>query len=473
MSKFKLFIENFLVYGFGGIISKVIPLVMVPIVTRLMPSSSYYGISDMSNTVISFASALAVMGMYDAMYRMFFEKESEKFKKSICSTTFVFTCFTSLVVFLIMVLFKDFIADKFFGDPKLAYLVYITAIATLVGATNSIVSAPTRMQNQRKVFLVMNTITPIASYSISIPLLLKGHYLIALPLANLIANLLNEIIFVFLNKSWFSLKYVNLRYLKPLLSIGIPLLPNFLIYWIFNSSDRLMITNMMDTTATGIYSVGAKLGMCSQLIYTAFAGGWQYFAFSTMNEKDQVQSNTNIFEYLGIISFICTFGVFTLAHPIYSLLFKGDYVSGYIVSPYLFLAPLLQMLFQVACNQFLVVKKTWPNLFILSFGAIVNILFNLFMIPLIGIEGAAIASMLGYMVSLIIAVIVLQHMKLMKLHFRFIIASVMMIVFMIIWRLLINQNVLMSFILAFMFSLFYLYLYRFDLIQFIESVRNR
>ncbi len=39
MSKFRLFIENFLVYGFGGIISKLIPLIMVPIVTQIMPDT--------------------------------------------------------------------------------------------------------------------------------------------------------------------------------------------------------------------------------------------------------------------------------------------------------------------------------------------------------------------------------------------------------------------------------------------------
>ena len=75
MNKFKLFIENFFVYGMGGIISKIIPLIMVPIITRIMPNSSYYGINDLSNTVISFCSSIAVMGMYDAMYRLFFEKE--------------------------------------------------------------------------------------------------------------------------------------------------------------------------------------------------------------------------------------------------------------------------------------------------------------------------------------------------------------------------------------------------------------
>lgn len=81
MNKFKLFIENFLVYGLGGIMSKIIPLIMVPIVTRLMPTTDYFGLSDLSNTVVQFASSIAVMGMYDAMYRMFFEKDEVEYKK--------------------------------------------------------------------------------------------------------------------------------------------------------------------------------------------------------------------------------------------------------------------------------------------------------------------------------------------------------------------------------------------------------
>ena len=152
MNKFKLFIENFLVFGLGGVISKIIPLIMIPIVTRLMPSTEYFGISDLSSTVVSFASALAIMGMYDAMYRMFFEKDDEEYKKSICSTALIFTLFASLVVFALLVIFKEQIAHWFFSDRKYAYIIYISAMATLVGATNSIISAPTRMQNKRKIF---------------------------------------------------------------------------------------------------------------------------------------------------------------------------------------------------------------------------------------------------------------------------------------------------------------------------------
>lgn len=460
MSKLKLFLENFLVYGLGGVISKITPLIMVPIVTRLMPDTSYYGISDMSNTVVSFGSALAVMGIYDAMYRMFFDKEDEEYKESVCSTAFIFTFLTSVAVFLIMILAKSFIADKFFGDTQYEYLVYISAIAILVGATNTIVSAPTRMQNKRKVFLIMNTVTPILSYSISIPLLLTGHYIIALPLAGMIAAILGELVFLFLNRTWFNIRKANFTYLKPLLAIGIPLLPNFLIYWIFNSSDKLMITNLMGTAATGIYSVGAKLSNASQLIYMAFAGGWQFFAFSTMKEENQVESNSKVFEYLGVISFTCTVFVFALAEPLYQVLFTGEYVNGYIISPYLFLAPLLQMLFQVACNQFLVVKKTWPNLFILSGGAVVNVFLNLYLIPMIGIEGAAIATLIGYTISDMVAVIVLSRMKLMKISSNFIISTIIMVAFIIVWRLFIHQYILVSIFVALGISVIYYILYR-------------
>lgn len=473
MKKLKLFLENFLIYGFGGIISKLVPLVMVPIVTRLMPNSSYFGISDMSNTVVSFGSSLAVMGMYDAMYRMFFEKDDEDYQKEICSTTLIFTLVTSAVIFLIMLVLRDFIADKFFGDTKYTYLVYITAIATLVGATNNIICAPTRMQNKRKVFVVMNALSPLVSYGVSIPLLLTGHYIIALPVAGVISGFSCEVIFWILNKEWFNFKKFRIEYLKPLLWIAIPLLPNFLIYWIFSSSDKLMITNLIGTAATGVYSVGGKLGNASQLIYTAFAGGWQFFAFSTMKEKDQVKSNSQIFEYLGIISFVCAMGIFIICKPLYELLFTGEYVVGYIVSPYLFLAPLLQMLFQVACNQFLVIKKTWPNIFILSTGAIVNIVLNLVLIPKIGIEGAAIATLVGYVVSDIIVVIVLMKMRLMVMSIQFVIATLLMTGFILLWRFVIGSQMLVSIIVALIITICYGWLYRRDLKMLLEQIRNR
>lgn len=473
MNKLKLFLENFIVYGIGGIISKIIPLIMVPIITRIMPNSDYYGISDLSNTVVQFGSAIAVMGMYDAMYRMFFEKGEENYKKSVCSTAMIFTFVTSILVFLFMIVCKDIIAQCFFNDKRYAYVVYLSAMATLVGATNSIISAPTRMQNKRKVFLITNTISPVLSYVISIPMLFAGHYVIALPLAGVISGITMEIAFGIMNRKWFNPRLFDKTLLKSMLVIAIPLLPNFLIYWIFNSSDKVMITNMIGIGAAGIYSVGSKLGHASQLIYTAFAGGWQYFAFYTMREKNQVKSNSMIFEYLGIISFIATGFICAWSYSIYKLLFTEQYLNGYIIAPYLFLAPLLQMLFQVAGNQFLVIKKTWPNMVILLTGAIVNILINWTLIPILGIEGAAIATLLGYIVSDIICVIVLCRMKLMIVSEKFAISAGLMIIFLIVWRFFFSMHTFVGTILAIIVTITYMYLYKEDLKKLCAMIKGK
>jgi len=437
-----------------------------------MPSTEYFGISDLSNTLVSFAGAFAILGMYDAMYRMFFDKEEDTFKKEVCSTSLSITMTSSIIVAFLLIVFQRPLSVFFFRDVKYSYLIILAAISTLVSGTNAIISAPTRMQNKRRIFLITNTVGSILSYSISIPLLLKGYYIIAIPLASMISGAVLELSFYLLNRQWFHIRLIRKDLVKPLLKIALPIVPSFLIYWIFNSSDRLMITIILNVGAEGVYSVGSKLGHTSQLIYTAFAGGWQYFAFSTMHEKDQVKSNSLVFEYLGIISFVATAFVCTFSYTIYKLLFEGEYVAGFIISPYLFLAPLLQMLFQVIGNQFLVVKNTLPSMLILLSGSVLNVILNLVLIPRIGIEGAAIATLIGYVASDIICVIVLKRMKLVTISVRFIMAAIFMTVYIICWRHLFNQKLIIGVLAAVIYTVVILLIYRNECRMVLEKIKK-
>ncbi|WP_369684340.1 oligosaccharide flippase family protein [Selenomonas ruminantium] len=460
MSKFKLFMENFLVYGLGSVISKVIPLIMLPIITRLMPDPAFYGLFDLSHTITSFGTAIAILGMYDAMFRYFFERDDEEYRKDICSTAFIFTLGTSIAIFLLMILFEKEIAVWVFADEQYGLLVYLTAIATLLGATNGIISAPTRMQNKRKVFLVTNTLSPIIGYAVSIPLLLAGHYLVALPLAGIVSSFLLEGAFAYMNRRFFSFNRFHGEYLRNMLKLAVPLAPTFLVYWLFNSADRLMISNMLGVQANGIYSIGSKLGLASQFIYQAFAGGWQYFAFSTMKEENQVESNSKVFEYLGLVSFISCMFICAISKEFYELVFTGEYVAGYIVSPYLFLAPLLLMLYQVIANQFLVVKKTWPGMMVLALGALSNIGFNYWLIPLLGVEGAGLATLLGYILTVLLASLVLMRMKLLIVTGRFLLAIGVMAMYFTVWRCCLINELGMSLGAAVLGTVILLVLYR-------------
>ncbi len=462
-SRAKLFLENFFIYGLGSILSKIAPLIMLPIVTRLMPDTTYYGLSDLSNITVSFGSAIAIMGMYDAMFRMFFEKDEFEYKKEVCASTLKFVLISGITMCLMLFIFKSYFSVWIFNDDKYVNLLNFTSFSILITTLSNIVVAPTRMQNKRKIFLFTNTISPIIGYSVSIPMLMHKNYLYALPTAALVTSSIMLIFFYMLNRKWFDFKKVNMSLIKEMLKIGAPLMPGFIIYWIFTSCDRFMISKMIGNEYVGIYGVGARVASISQFIYVAFAGGWQYFAFSTMKDSDQVELTSKIFECLALVAFSTFVIIIPFTHFVFKLFFKGKYVNGYVTFPYLFLAPLILMLYQTIINQFLVVKKTWPSTLILSLGAVVNIISNYFLIKFIGIEGASIATLAGYTISVILACIVLSKMKLVIISTRMKIMSLVILTFIILWRLISPTDIVPAILISIPTLFILIYLYRQDI----------
>jgi len=472
-SRVRLFLENMIVYGLGSVIGKIIPFALLPIITRMLPSSYYYGISDLAEVIVSFGASFSVMGMYDIMFRFFFEKEDESYKKTLCSSTLTFVLLNAGVLSGVLILLRETIAVLVFKNVQYTNLVIVAATSIFFSAISLIVSAPTRMQNRKELYLGVNAIIPFISYSVSIVLLKLGVYEYALPVVTLCNYLLLTIIFLIINYRYYELKLCDWKLIGQMLKLGIPLVPNFVIYWIFNSSDKLMINYLLGTEAAGVYGVGAKLGHLSQLIYTAFAGGWQYFAFSTMKDKDQVQLTSKVFEYLGILTFISSIGITCLSKLIFGIMFAEEYSSGYLVMPYMFLAPLLLMLYQTAGNQFLVIKKTWPTMLILMLGAIANLLFNLTFIPILGIEGAAIGTLLGYVISVAICVAVLTRMKLIGISCRFYGCCLLMLFFLLIWRICVYRYDVVYIIAGVLVMLAMVYMYRQDIITMFGLLRTK
>lgn len=468
----KLFLENFFIYGLGSILAKIAPLIMLPIITRLMPDTTYYGLSDLSNITVSFGSAIAVMGMYDAMFRMFFEKDDLEYKKDVCASTLNFVLISGIIMCLLLFIFKSYFAVLIFNDEKYVNLLNFTSFSILITTLSSIVIAPTRMQNKRKIFLVTNTLAPIMGYAVSVPMLMHKNYLYALPTAALVTSSIILVFFYIINRKWFDFKKVNIPLIKEMLKIGAPLMPVFIIYWLFTSCDRLMISKLIGNSFVGIYGMGARVASVSQFIYVAFASGWQYFAFSTMKDEDQVELTSKIFEYLALVAFSAFVIIVPFTHFVFALFFKGNYVNGYVAFPYLFLSPLLLMLYQTITSQFLVIKKTWPSTLILSVGAVLNIILNYFLINAIGIEGSAIATLIGYVVSVTIACIVLSKMKLVYVSNRIKIMSGVLIVFIILWRLVSPIKIAPALLIAVPTLMIFFYLYKKDIIGAYKKGKN-
>ncbi len=435
MSRAKLFLENFFTYGFISILNKIIPFLLLPLITRLLTDPSDFGVYDMFNQIIGFGSPLIMLGMYDAMFREYFEKEDASYRYNVTTTANRIVLISSIVGFAILLIFNKAFSNIFFGSREYGNIVLFSAISLLISTNCVIIAAPTRIQNQRKVYVVSGLLSSAGGYFISILLLWLGYSYFGLIYSNILMGGILLVFFFMLNKKFFSLGKFDMNITKELFKIGLPLLPTFLIYWVYNSMDRIMIANILGTRELGIYSIGSKIASISMLIYAAFAGGWQYFAFSTMKDDDQVELNSKVFEYLGAISFLSVLAIYPIIKILFGIMFAGEYLKGHIVVPYLYLSPLLLMLFQIAGNQFLVIKKSYLSTITLSLGALANIILNTILIPRMGIEGAAIATLMGYMITIIMVCLITSKMKLMNVSKRLIIISILTTVYLIVCRI--------------------------------------
>lgn len=463
MSRKRLFLENIFAYGFINILNKIVPFLLLPVIARMLPNASDYGVYNMYSLVVGFGTPLAILGLYDAMFRQYFEKDDLHYRYDVTTTVQRIILLSSLIICIILVLFNQIISLLFFGESTYGNIIMFAGIGIFLGANQSPIQAPTRMQNERKVFVLSGLISSIIMYGLSILLIHKGFSYSGLIYASLVMTLLMLIYFGVRNKSFFLKGSFNKKIAKELFKIGLPLLPTFLIYWIYSSVDKIMITNMLGTFELGIYSFGSKMAQLSQLIYAGFAGGWQYFAFSTMKDDDQVELNSRVFEYLGAISVLSLVCVYPLIPYIFQFLFVGDYISGHVVAPYLYLSPLLLMLYQVVANQFLVINKSYLATISLSLGAAINVILNYILIKKNGIEGAAIATLVGYLVTIITVMIVSYRSKCMVYSKRILVNLVLIPIYFYIQRVIFFDMIMMQLLIMSIVILLQLCLYKDDI----------
>lgn len=466
-SRTRLFLENILVYGLGSAMNMVIPFIMLPIITRLLPSSEYYGINDMVVIFVSVGSAIATMGMYDAMYRFYFDKEDLTYRKEVCSSTLLSIVVTGFLLMLMVLFFQRPLTGLLFSDASYAPLIIVGGLNIWVTSINTIVAAPTRMKNQRMRYIGIQTLVPLISYGFSIVLILKGEYVYALPLASLFSNMVVCMVFSVLNRHDFSLKYFNKSILKPMLNFGIPLMPVFIFFWMLTSVGRLFITNTWGLEYTGIYAAAGKLAAVSQLIYSAFSGGWQYFAFLTMNDDDYVVLISRIFDYLAGISFFSTAALIIVIKPIYTIMLPAQYAEGIVIVPVLFLAPLILMLRQTIGMHFQVKKLSVLGSSTIGFGALVAVVLYYLLIPRFGISGAAVASLSGYVASILITIAILKKMELVLVSKRICIGSVLTLIVLTLYVSCGSTGIV--YLVAAVECIVLLFAYRYDVVNLVKG----
>ena len=187
-------------------------------------------------------------------------------------------------------------------------------------------------------------------------------------------------------------------YAKQLLRASWPLIFSGFMVTIYLKIDQVMINTMLDETATGLYAAAVKLSEAWVSIPWIIGASLYPALVNAFKEDSERFSNRITQTYILQISVAMAIvvPVVLLAKPVTLFIFGEAYAAS-AVALQLHIGSLLFIFLGSVANRWLIIEGIQKYWMINSvIGAISNILLNLILIPAMGINGAALATLLSY-----------------------------------------------------------------------------
>lgn len=395
MNKYKKLVGNSLIFAIGNLGSKLMQFIMVPLYSFAL-STTEFGQTDIITTMVSLLSPVISLEIFDAVFRFAMDKNGNKHKvfSSGVLVTFIATVIT-LAVGLILEL------SGFFKS----YYIFLASVLLVCTIFYSLVSNYTRAIGYSKMFAIAGMINTFFMVVMNVFLLV--YLKIGVPgyiLSMIIGQFAATCFLVTIRevRQSFSISFVDGKLIKKMLVYSLPLIPNTFSWWLNSSSDRLFITVMVGAGANGIYAMANKIPNALSTLTNIFFQSWQISAVEEYNSRDAKMFISNVFNFFMYILFCCSILILSLVRPLFKLVIAHNYFSAWQITYLVLWSLIYSSLSGVLGTIYTATKKTGPILVTTIYGALINVVASLGLIPYFGIEGAAIANVISFFVVLMI-----------------------------------------------------------------------
>lgn len=381
-------IKNTIIFTLGSLGSKIISFFLVPLYTYVLTASEY-GVVDLVVTVGTVAIPILTLNISEAVMRFALDKDADKEK--------ITQIGTGILLIGILVGLLIFPVCGFFNKiSQYSTYIYFYVISL---AASQLYLCDLRGKELLIYYSIGNVLNTffIAVLNIVFLLVLKEGIEGYLK-AYIIANALTAIYAIIAGKgyrSFYPLR-IDKKLLLQMVEYSIVLIPNSFMWWIMNSSDRIMVSGMVSVAANGIYAVSYKLPTLVSTLTTIFNQAWSYSAIREEGTADEDEYNNKIFEALIGMVMLIGIGLLTFAKPFLSVYVSKEYYVAWKYMPFLTVGCVYLTMASFMATSYTVHKDSFGYLFSGMFGAIFNVAMNFVLIPLIGVYGAAIATCISY-----------------------------------------------------------------------------
>jgi len=219
-----------------------------------------------------------------------------------------------------------------------------------------------------------------------------GYYL-----AVIMSNIVMILYQVIKIRLWEFIRFncINKSVILELITFSIPLVPNALMWWAMNASDRYIILLVVGASANGLYAVANKVPAIISIIHNIFFQAWQLSAIEEGDSKDKSIVFSNVFNLFASVMIIISSVLTGTVKLLFEMLFSSDFESAWSVTPFLILSIVFFGFSSFYGTVYIVEKKTKGAFKTSVIGAVINLILNIILIPRYGLYGAAIATMIS------------------------------------------------------------------------------
>lgn len=380
-----------------------------------------YGLFYGTFALVAFLGLFNNLGLNETITKFVAEfnvkNQKEKIKGAI-----IFSILMRLIIFSIILLlvffFSNQITAKILNDQSAEMILKILLLSTFLTSFSPIFQSALRGLTKIKEY-AFSSFSFILLVFIFALLILPGSRQKALSFAycyiigGIISGMISFGLFVKSFPSFFQIKLsIEKSLVKKIIFFALPTFAYSIAFVIISYTDTIMISLFRTVEEVGLYQVA--IPTARMILYFAMALSTILLpVFSEMWAKGEKRKASELLFHILKISLVLAlpFSLIFIMFPsiVINLFFGSKYIGATTSLRILSVGYLFYILSTIHFNLMNGIGKPILTMKIVYTSAGLNVLLNLLLIPSLGIEGAAIASMLSLIFSFILSEIVLHR----------------------------------------------------------------
>ena len=402
----KVFFKNSLIYTIGTMLTRSISILLIPIYTRYL-SPSEYGIIDLFVILTSLISLTIALEIHQAVVRFYQDTTSEKEKMQYVSTAFIFTFFAYLLYLILSFVFSDTFTIWLLDDLAYKNIFLLATGAIFTKGLFYFTHGQLKWQILPRESIIVSIMHVIIVAIVAVYLLVIENMKVeSIFIGQIVGNIIGIFISIYYAKKSYNFVFVYKKF-KEMVTFSYPLVFSGIAIFVALFIDRIAIKHFLGLDELGIYGLAYRFASITSLVMIGFQSSLSPLIYKHYKEPGTPQNIAKLFNLFIVLALFIVACAILFSKEVIVFMSTKEFYGAAPIVPVLVMAIFFINMY-IFVPGLAIAKKTKIVASISVVGALLNIVLNLILIPILGLEGAAYATLISAIIIFIIRVKISQ-----------------------------------------------------------------